>query len=125
MKGRLDLDAGAGRHRLWISDEAATAGDIATIADRRSVVDPGRIDPEIVISGLAPAPIGYRANLQTATSPGNFAGGVTVWTGRGADTITIDGTHERVGPNPDGSPLRTVTTLNTGAGADTSTSRSI
>ena len=45
---------------------------------------------------------------------------MTIWTGRGGDTITIDGTHNRAtATNPDGTPMRTVTTLNTGAGNDT------
>ena len=119
IKGRLDLDAGAGRHRLWISDEADTTGDVAAITDVIAPILDRRIAPEITVTGLAPAQIGYRSNLQTDT--GNFAGGVTVWTGRGNETITVDGTHTRNGtnPDPDGTPLRTVTTLNTGPGIDT------
>src|SRR5262249_48554596 len=62
---------------------------------------------EITITGLAPAPITYKAD----TAAGNFADGITVWTGSGNDTITVDGTHTRAG-------LRTITTLNTGEGND-------
>ncbi len=128
--GRLDLDAGRGRHRLWISDEADTTGDVATITDVVPAAAPGDIQPEITITGLSPARIGFRADTQTGATGGNFAGGVTIWTGRGNDTVTIDGTHNRAAatnpstsgrfaPDASGTPLRTVTTLNTGAGADT------
>ena len=118
--GRLDIDAGQGRNRIWISDEADTTGDTATITDGPVTPSAGGIVSEIKISGLSPAPIGFKANAQSNGTGGNFAGGVTIWTGRGGDTITIDGTHNRAtATNPDGTPMRTVTTLNTGAGNDT------
>ena len=78
-----------------ISDEAATVGDTVVID---AVAD------AIRIAGLATGTISYRAD-------GTFADGITVWTGSGADTISIDATHRAPG-------VRTVTFLNTGLGND-------
>ena len=104
LLGPLFLDAGSGRHLLMVSDEAALAGDAAVFITDQPV--DGLPLAEITISGLAPAPIGFRAD-----AAGNFADGITLWSGWGADVIAIDGTHHR----PD---VRTVTTLNTGLGND-------
>ena len=104
--GNLNIDAAAGRHLLFVSDEAAVAGDTnVSITDHPASATrlPGS---EIEIGGLAPAPIDYQAG-----TAGNFADGITVWSGYGNDTITVDGTHERGG-------VRTITTLNTGLGDD-------
>ena len=60
------------------------------------------------LRGFAPAQINY-----TATA-GNFAQGITVWTGGGADIINVTSTATRAG-------VLTTTTLNTGAGNDTVT----
>ena len=62
---------------------------------------------EVFIVGLAAGSITYRAD---ATS-GNFADGISIWTGFGADTIRVDGTHKRAG-------MREITWLNTGLGND-------
>ena len=97
--GALNIDAGSGRHQLMISDEAALVGD----NDVRITDAPGS---EILVSGLAPAPITFKA-----AANGTFADGVTIWTGSGNDRIHIDATHERAG-------VRTVTSLNTGLGDD-------
>ena len=97
--GALNIDAGSGRHQLMISDEAALVGD----TDVRITDAPGS---EILVSGLAPAPITFKA-----AANGTFADGVTIWTGSGADRIHVDATHERAG-------VRTVTSLNTGLGDD-------
>ena len=78
-----------------ISDEAATAGDTVVID---AVAD------AIRIAGLATGTITYRTD-------GTFADGITVWTGSGADTISISATHRAAG-------VRTVTFLNTGLGND-------
>jgi Ca2+-binding RTX toxin-like protein len=123
VDGMLNLRAGAGRHLLMISDEAATAGDngvlITDTTARALTSDPAVPDgnlhvptTEIYMVGLAEGAITYSTNLQD----GNFADGITIWTSSGADTITIDGTHKR-GDGSIGS-LRTVTTLNTGLGDD-------
>jgi len=117
--GRLDIDAGQGRNRIWISDESDTTGDTATITDQPVAPSVGGIVSEINITGLSPAPIGFRANGQSNGTGGNFAGGVTIWTGRDGDTITIDGTHNRpTAINPAGTPMRTVTTVNRLSGDD-------
>ncbi|MEY2518221.1 MAG: large repetitive protein, partial [bacterium] len=112
LRGTLNLDAGAGRHTLMISDEASASGDGAVrITEDRALaaaVDPNvATDGEIYVTGLAPRAISYRATAVT----GNFAGGITYWTGSGADTISIDGTHVRAG-------VQTLTALNTGLGND-------
>src|SRR5262249_392971 len=46
-----------------------------------------------------------------AGSAGNFADGITLWTGSGDDVIEINGTHRR-------DDVREITTLNTGLGND-------
>src|SRR5574341_886302 len=103
----LNIDAGAGRHILLVSDEAATVGDVNVLITDQPVSGTGAPQAEIVMVGLADGAITYKAD---ATS-GNFASGITVWTGFGNDKIDIDGTHIRSG-------VRTVTTLNTGLGDD-------
>ncbi|MGB8167836.1 MAG: calcium-binding protein, partial [Chthoniobacteraceae bacterium] len=106
VKGTLNLDGGAGRQTLMISDEAATVGDTAvSITDTFTGV--GLPNAEILVRGLAAGDITFGANQ----TDGNFANGITIWSGFGNDTIAIDGTLRRDG-------LRTVTTLNTGLGND-------
>ena len=97
--GALNIDAGTGRHQLMISDESSLVGD----SDVRITDAPGS---EILVSGLAPAPITYKA-----APGGNFADGITIWAGSGNDRIHVDATHLRAG-------VRTVTSLNTGLGND-------
>jgi Ca2+-binding RTX toxin-like protein len=95
IQGPLNINAGAGRHLLFVSDASATRGDSAvTIANG-------------LIRGLSPADITYVADNPS----GNFADGITIWAGSGNDNISVVGTNERPG-------LRTITTLNTGAGDD-------
>jgi hypothetical protein len=115
IRGTLNIDAGTGRHLIMISDEAAVAGDTnvlitdsytAAIARDPNVAN----DSEIFVVGLSPGSITYRAD----DANGDFADGVTIWTGWGDDVITVDGSHLR-------SNVRTVTTLNTGLGNDTVT----
>ncbi|HEX8200302.1 MAG TPA: hypothetical protein VF590_07430, partial [Isosphaeraceae bacterium] len=116
IRGTLNIDGRGGRNLLFISDEGATSGDSnVLITDRKLAgADPG-LDPdrELTITGLAPAPISYRAS-----HGGNFARGITIWAGSGDDTITIDGTLERTELDADGDPIRVITTLNTGLGND-------
>src|SRR5262249_2749303 len=94
--GALNLDLGAGRHTLMISDEAATAGD----ADVRLT----RVGGTMALTGLARGAITYRTS-------GNLADGITIWAGSGNDTILVDATFKTAG-------VRTVTFLNTGLGND-------
>ena len=93
-----------------ISDEAAGTGDTnvqITERSRRAGAD-SRVagDAEIFVTGLAP-----RRSRTGPPRPATFADGITYWTGSGADTISVDGTHLRAG-------VRTVTSLNTGLGND-------
>ncbi|HVZ63437.1 MAG TPA: LEPR-XLL domain-containing protein, partial [Lacunisphaera sp.] len=99
VTGTLNLDAGADRNLLMVSDEASTVGD-------GSVATPVLFTNSL-IRGLAPADITYRADA----SAGSFAQGITVWSGRGSDVINVTSTDTRAG-------VRTATTLNTGAGND-------
>src|SRR3954451_4327588 len=109
IQGALNIDAGVGANRLMVSDEAATVADTnVVITDRKPTALGGMFDSaDIWVTGLAPAGISYKA------TGGDFTGGVTYWTGRGGDSIAIDGTDTRSGTR------RTVTTLNTGDGNDT------
>ena len=133
VNGMLNIRAGRGRQVLMISDEASQVADNVLITDttnRALALDPAvpgsaaeiaahpnvpqgknhipDTDTEIYIVGLAHGAITYSADKTS----GNYAGGVTIWSGFGGDTIDIDGTHLRSG-------VRTVTTLNTGLGDDT------
>ncbi|HSF98236.1 MAG TPA: Calx-beta domain-containing protein [Ornithinibacter sp.] len=114
VEGTLNLDLGTGRHTLLVSDEGTNVADpnvlvtdvaAAAIARDADLAANG----EIFVVGLAPAGISYRA-----AASGTFADGIRIWAGGGADTITIDGTHQRTG-------VRTTTWLNTGLGDDTVT----
>ena len=115
VRGALNLDLGIGRHRLFVSDEAATLGDgsVATPA-RITDVAPASLNglattAEIWITGLGePGGISY-----TVDPAGNLYDGVVYWTGAGADTLVIDGTHVR-----SHATNRTTTLLNTGLGND-------
>ena len=94
-----------------ISDEASGADDtnvkITETARRRSwSTRAWRATPRSSSPAWLPKAITYRAD-----AAGDFRGGITYWTGSGADTIAIDGTHLRAG-------VRTVTSLNTGLGND-------
>ncbi|MHC1764378.1 MAG: hypothetical protein AB9869_08735 [Verrucomicrobiia bacterium] len=115
IRGNLNLDMGAGRHRLLISDEAATAGDSGvTISDviESSTGGANGFDTtaaaEIQIKNLTFGDITYGAQ---GVGAGNLYDGIVYWTGSGHDTIDIDGTHYR-------SAERTTTMLNTGLGSD-------
>jgi hypothetical protein len=112
VSGNLNFDLGAGRHRIMVSDEAATVGDESVrISD--DIVTPTGIGvfddlggAEIQIQGLAFGDITYGADASA-----NLFDGVVYWTGYGDDTVDIDGTHYRSGE-------RTPTLLNTGLGDD-------
>ncbi|MEX0958007.1 MAG: LEPR-XLL domain-containing protein [Burkholderiales bacterium] len=108
IQGALNIDAGAGRHQLMVSDESATAGDTdVAISDMQPVDADLSATAEIWITGLAPAGISFEASR----TDGNFHDGISIWTGSGDDTVRIDGTHERLG-------ARTTTVLHTGLGDD-------
>lgn len=123
ITGLLNIDAGAGRQQLMISDEAAILAD-GTVAQRALITDNRTaaqaaatargidetfiVDTDIYVVGIAPAAIGYAADAD-----GNFLSGVTYWTGFGDDAIFIDATHLQAIAG-----AQTVTSLNTGLGND-------
>ncbi|HOG08368.1 MAG TPA: hypothetical protein PK983_09750, partial [Syntrophales bacterium] len=92
----LTIDAMGGRNTLNVDGSGDT------------VADTGVLITHAAITGLAPADINY------ASTGGNFSGGITIWSGTAGDTITVESTHKTVG-------LRTITTLNTNEGGDTVT----
>ena len=89
-------DAGDG-NLLRISDREAGAGDGAAFYDGT------------VLDGLAPATISHDVT-------GAFGGGITVWTSEHDDTLTVTGSDLSTTAG-----TRTLTTFNTGDGADTLT----
>ena len=187
VDGMLNIRAGAGRHLLMISDEAAAASDAdvlitddsAKARGKDPAVPDGFVDPvgiygrynsfdpddfasyapfdgtswdpfdltaydpfdaerpdtEIYIIGLAQGAITFSASSAaigtTVYDPndpatyhgpaGNFADGISIWTGAGDDVIEIDGTHVRDAFDVNGDRIRTGTRLNTGYGDDTLT----
>src|SRR5439155_3901621 len=117
LNGMLNIDAGAGHHVLKISGEASTLDQPnIVISDTLRASEPS--NAEIAVRGMSggtnafgwvdlPAgTITYRADAS-----GDFGPEIEMWTGYGADTVTIDGTFVRPG-------LRTVTMLSTGLGND-------
>lgn len=114
IMGNLNIDVGAGRHRLLVSDEAATAGDDNVRISDNIMTATGGNDfddltaAEIQIQGLAFGDITYGAK---GVADSNFYDGIVYWTGYGDDTVVINGTHYRAGE-------RTTTMLNTGLGDD-------
>lgn len=101
VAGTLNINAGLGRHLLMISDASSSAAN-------GSALTPALIN-NVLVRGLSPGDITYQTD-----AAGNFADGITIWSGDGADFINVTGTHERTG-------VRTITTLNTGLGNDTLT----
>ncbi|HMJ89541.1 MAG TPA: calcium-binding protein, partial [Candidatus Acidoferrum sp.] len=125
LDGTLNIDAGAGRHLLLISDESSMIDDddvlitdtFATAAARPeahpSMTGEALLNAEIYIFDLATGAITFKADAGA-----NFAEGITIWSGFGDDTMRIDGTHYRNQFDDNGSVIRTVTSLNTGLGND-------
>jgi len=119
VRGALNIDLGAGRHRLFMSDEGSSVGDSVTIT--RNLAAHGLnaaalgLDTaagDIYVVGLAPGAISYKTS-------GNLYDGVAYWTGSGGDTVNIDATHDRPAPDAHGNATeRTTTLLNTGLGDD-------
>jgi hypothetical protein len=89
VRGALSVDAGAGRNRLFLSDESATSGDTAVTIERSG--------DAIAVTGLAPARMSYRI----ASGRGTFAGGITYWTSRFDDAVTVTA---RTGPTTASAP---------------------
>jgi len=92
IAGDLVVDGGDGDQVLMVSDEDATVGDGAILMGADTV------------TGLATGAITYEAS-------GTFARGVTVWTSQQDDTANVTSSRSDDG-------VRTITTLNTGAGDD-------
>ncbi len=111
IAGTLNLDLGAGRHTLLVSDEDSPVADTSVLLTDVAAAARARdaalaADAEIFLVGLAPAGISWKVG-----PTGTLADGIRIWTGSGADIITVDGTHRRAG-------VRTTTWLNTGLGND-------
>src|SRR5258708_8466933 len=110
--GVLNIDLGAARHRLFMSDEGSSVGDSVVITRNiAEIASPAKLDltGQIFISGLAPAAVSYKAG-------GNFFDGVSYWTGSGKDTGSIAPTPDPAPPTPtppDPTPLPPNNTLNT------------
>jgi Ca2+-binding RTX toxin-like protein len=115
VRGALNLDLGAGRHRLFVSDESATVGDpnIRINDTAPATLNGLAANAEIWITGLAPAGMSYKVDPS-----GNLYDGVAYWTGSGNDTIFINGTHDRPAIASGHPTRRTTTVLNTGLGND-------
>lgn len=114
LLGNLNIDADAGRHRLLISDEAATQGDLGvSISD--SINGPtgsgGQDDTSAADIQIKNLSIGD----MTYGTTGNFHDGISYWTGSGNDSIAINGTHKTSGMS---GADRTTTALHTGLGDD-------
>ena len=108
LGGRLNIDAGSETNRLMVSDVGSRDGD----ADVRITNNQ--------IRGLAPWDINY-ITTDPSGAGATFAGGITVWSGYGDDTIAVSSTRKDFGPIVDGLAVRTTTTLNTGLGDDSVT----
>ena len=111
VQGTLNLDLGTGRHTLLVSDEDSPVGDTSVLLTDVAAAARARdaaldASAEVFLVGLAPAGISWKV-----ASTGTLADGIRIWTGSGADGITVDGTHNRTG-------VRTTTWLNTGLGND-------
>jgi Ca2+-binding RTX toxin-like protein len=121
INGALDIDAGEGANQLMISNEASTLDNDDIVITDNILAGTEPADAEIAIRGLTGGEDAYgwvdldQATITYGADPdGSFADGVSIWTGFGEDTITIDGTSYR-------DDLRNFTTLNTGLGDDTVT----
>ena len=111
VQGTLNLDLGTGRHTLLVSDEDSPIGDTSALLTDVAAAARARdaaldATAEVFLVGLAPAGISWKV-----AATGTLADGIRIWTGSGADGITVDGTHNRTG-------VRTTTWLNTGLGND-------
>ena len=94
IAGTLNLNAGDGSNTLMVSDVGSRNADTGVVLTNNQ------------IHGLAAADINYITG-----STGTYAGGITIWSGYGADTVTVNSTRLDTG-------VRTITTLNTGLGDD-------
>ena len=98
LAAALNINAGLGRHLLMISDASAAVANGSAVTHA--------VITNSLVRGLSLGDITYQTD-----AAGNFADGITIWSGDGADYIDVTGTHERAG-------VRTITTLNTGLGND-------
>ena len=111
IAGTLNLAFGTGRNTLLVSDEGTATGDPNVLITDQAAAAQARdarlsSAGEIFIVGLAPAGISY-----SAAPTGTFADGIRIWSGAGADTITVNAVHNRAG-------VRETTWVNTGLGND-------
>lgn len=111
----LEIEAGFGANTLMVSDRDTASPVVGAVLDAD------------LLSGFADGEIAYRTS-----DGGTFAGGVTVWTradslagGDAGDEVSVVGARRDGDPTtlaweqrPSGMDVRTITTLNTGAGDD-------
>ena len=115
--GDLNIDVGAGRHIMMISDEATdltkgTAAAPVTVQRVDGAFTQPAILGDIEIEILSLNLVG-RAIRYGAAPDGNFFDGITVWGGQNGNVFDVSATHLR-----QSLLWRTQTTLNTGDGAD-------
>ncbi|MFT7227617.1 MAG: hypothetical protein ACI8PW_000192, partial [Methylophilaceae bacterium] len=96
IEGLLNIDAGEGTNALIVSN----------ISSR---VD----DADVTISNNQIQGLGQAKDINYVAAAGTFAGGITIWSGYGDDTISVLSTLKDINP-----AVRTITTLNTGLGDD-------
>ena len=118
--GTLNIDAGTGRQTLMISDEAGQAARTALITrdknaaaalEGRTTNPDTRLRSANELQANAMYVVGLANRAITYRTDGNFADGIWIWSGYGADTLTVNDTWRTAG-------VRTVTWLNTGLGND-------
>ncbi|MDO9175671.1 MAG: FlgD immunoglobulin-like domain containing protein, partial [Actinomycetota bacterium] len=86
VSGVLSIDAGSGTNGLMVSDAGSRVADTVLVTKDQ-------------ISGLAPVVINYSTTgLDTLGNGGTYAGGVSIWSGYGADTVSVTSTRKDTGP---------------------------
>ena len=86
VTGTLNIDAGSGINTLMVSDAGSRTADTAVLVTRDR------------ISGLAPAVVNYvTTGTDTDGNGGTYAGGITIWSGYAADTVTVTSTRRSAG----------------------------
>src|SRR6185295_13285762 len=97
LHGTLNVDAGTGHNSLQVSDEDVAGGKSGILlTDNKATAV--ATDPNLAtvaqqyLLHLAGVGISYRV-----TAGGNFGGGITIWTGYGDDSVTVDAVHDTPG----------------------------
>jgi hypothetical protein len=75
LSGDLNIDAGAGRHGLWVSDAQSETADTAAAMATATPIN--GLDLEVELTGLTDGDIRFGATENAVD--GHFAEGMTVW----------------------------------------------